>query len=63
MGVFFLTSLFFPFFKRYVSGKFVSKILKHKNTSPYINSSNRKQSTIIYWTKTNVNIYIFYVLG
>ncbi|KAI9295756.1 hypothetical protein K502DRAFT_206306 [Neoconidiobolus thromboides FSU 785] len=35
MGVFFLTSLFFPFFKRYLSGKFVSKIVKHKNTSPY----------------------------
>ncbi|KAI9296074.1 hypothetical protein K502DRAFT_189778 [Neoconidiobolus thromboides FSU 785] len=35
MGVFFLVSLLFPFFKRYLSGKIVIKILKHKNTCPY----------------------------
>ncbi|KAI9294685.1 hypothetical protein K502DRAFT_248457 [Neoconidiobolus thromboides FSU 785] len=42
MGMIFLISLLFPPFKRYLSGKFVSKILNHKNTSPYSVAKSEK---------------------
>ncbi|KAI9296686.1 hypothetical protein K502DRAFT_160889 [Neoconidiobolus thromboides FSU 785] len=43
MGMFFLASSLSPFFKHYLSGKVINKILKHKNTSPNIKLKNKNK--------------------